>query len=218
MLNISNLYAGYTKENPVLKGIDLDINQGDVVGILGRNGSGKSTLAKAICGLVPYVEGKIELEGSPIAGLPAHETAHRGVGFFQQGGRIFPNLTVQENLAFAAAQMDKSRQHERTEELTNWFDLLQKPERRKLKATYLSGGEKHQLALAMVLIQKPRFLILDEPSAGLSPRYQSALYEALERVRSSEQLTMMIIEQNVELAMGFAQKTLRLNIGKIDIN
>lgn len=200
MLTVKNLYAGYSKDNPILKGIDLTIDKGQVVGILGRNGSGKSTLAKAICGLVPYTHGDIQFEGKQLIGLPSHKIANRGIGFFQQGGRIFPNLTVHENLVFSATHMKHKEQVERLDILREWFVLLRKNDRSRMKSSYLSGGEKHQLALAMVLLQKPRFLILDEPSAGLSPTNQITIYKILEKIRQEEDITMLVIEQNVELA------------------
>ncbi len=210
MLQIKNLYAGYAKEKPILKGVDLVVEKGQVIGILGRNGSGKSTLAKSVCGLVPYVEGEIILNGKSIMGLSTNRITAEGLGFFLQGGRIFPNLTVGENLAFAGRELGKRIINQRKEEMSDWFELLQKKDRTKLKASYLSGGEKHQLAMAMVLIRKPIFLILDEPSAGLSPGNQAAMYRALERVKSAEQLTMMVIEQNVELAREFTDNVSKL--------
>jgi len=218
MLQIKNLYAGYTKEKPILKGIDLTVEQGQVIGILGRNGSGKSTLAKAICGLVPFIEGEILLNGKSIMGLSTNSITLEGLGFFLQGGRIFPNLTVSENLAFAGREPGKTRMEQRINEMSDWFELLQKKERLKLKASYLSGGEKHQLAMAMVLIRKPIFLILDEPSAGLSPGNQAAMYKALGLVRSAEQLTMMVIEQNVELAKEFTDNISKLINGTFTDN
>lgn len=210
MLQIKNLYAGYAREKPILKGIDLTVEQGQVIGILGRNGSGKSTLAKAICGLVPFVEGEILLNGKPIKGLPTHIITTKGLGFFLQGGRIFPNLTVSENLAFAGRELGKTEKEKRNREMSEWFELLQKKDRSHLKASYLSGGEKHQLAMAMVLIRKPMFLILDEPSAGLSPGNQDAMYKALGLVRAAEQLTMMVIEQNVAIIKTITNRTLNI--------
>ena len=160
MLTINNLYAGYNKENPILKGINLTVERGEVIGILGRNGSGKSTLAKSICGLVPYIKGDIMLDGIPLNGLHTFKIAKMGIGLFLQGGRVFPNLSVYENIIFAMGSTRKKDFDERFNEISSRFELLKKPDRLKLKASYLSGGEKHQLALAMILIQKPKLLIL----------------------------------------------------------
>jgi ABC-type branched-subunit amino acid transport system ATPase component len=214
MLKISNLYAGYTKGNPILKGIDLDIDKGDIVGILGRNGSGKSTLAKAVCGLTPYINGEIVFDSVHITGRQPYEIASLGIGFFQQGGCIFPNLTVEENLTFAVANHNKNK---KINDLGDYFEIFKNPERLKLKASYLSGGEKHQLALAMVLIQEPKFLILDEPSAGLSPNNQKAIYTILKNIKEFN-ITMLIIEQNVELVKSFAKRSLQLINGKFENN
>ena len=213
MLHIKNLYAGYAKDKPILKGVDLVVEKGQVIGILGRNGSGKSTLAKAVCGLVPYVEGEIILNGKSLVGHTTNRIIAEGLGFFLQGGRIFPNLTVGENLAFAGRELEKRITKQRKEEMSDWFELLQKKDRSNLKASYLSGGEKHQLAMAMVLMRKPVFLILDEPSAGLSPGNQTAIYKALELIRSAEKLTMMVIEQNIELAQKFSDIIFRVQNG-----
>ena len=213
MLTISNLYAGYTKDHPILKGINLTVGDGKVTGILGRNGSGKSTLAKAICGLVPFTEGDILLDGTQIASLPTHELAKLGIGFFQQGGRVFPNLTVSDNITFAAGSLNKIEYIERLNEIKGWFELLRKPDRLKLNASFLSGGEKHQLALAMVLIQKPKFLILDEPSAGLSPSNQKILYDSLIVMQQNTNLSILVIEQNVALAAEFCEATYILQNG-----
>lgn len=215
MLIIKNLYAGYTKDNPILKGIDLTVDKGQVVGILGRNGSGKSTLAKAICGLVSHTKGDILFEGRQLLGLPSCKVANLGVGYFQQGGRVFPSLTVMENLLFTARHLKQNERKIRLKKLKGWFELLQKDERTRLKSSYLSGGEKHQLALAMVLLQKPIFLILDEPSAGLSPANQTAIYDIMNRIRQEENLTMIVIEQNVSLINTFTHNRVIIMNGVI---
>lgn len=213
MLTISNLYAGYTKDNPILKGINLTVAVGEVIGILGRNGSGKSTLAKAICGLVPHMEGEILLDGTPINGMTTYSIAKLGIGFSQQGGRVFPNLSVYENIAFAAGSLSKKEMDARLQEISVWFELLQKADRLKLNASYLSGGEKHQLALAMVLIQKPKFLILDEPSAGLSPVNQFSIFELLKNLLGSTGIPALIIEQNMHIPQEFCDEIVVLQNG-----
>ncbi len=216
MLKIENLEAGYTPNNLILKGVDIHLQQGDVIGILGRNGSGKSTLAKAICGLIPIIKnGEIRFEGHSLFSLPSHKISRLGIGFFQQGGTIFPNMSVQENLLVASDKMKEVEFKKRITELSEWIELLQKKERLNMKASYLSGGEKHQLALAMVLFRKPKLLILDEPSAGLTPANQAAIYDILRKVRSEEKSTMLIIEQNVFLVKAFTKNTIELSNGRI---
>jgi len=219
MLRIENLEAGYTPNNLILKGVDIHLQQGDVVGILGRNGSGKSTLAKAICGLLPTIKnGEILFKGHSLVDLPSHKISRLGIGFFQQGGTIFPNMSVQENLLVAFDKMKEAEFNKRITELSEWIELLQKKDRLNMKASYLSGGEKHQLAMAMVLFRKPKLLILDEPSAGLTPANQAAIYDILRKIREDEESTMLIIEQNVLLVNAFAEKTIELRNGKILIN
>lgn len=221
MLEIVDLYAGYVKADTahILKGVNLSIKAGDAVGVLGRNGSGKSTLAKAICGIVPYItKGEILYKDKSLVGIPVHKRTEMGIGFFQQGGIVFPNLTANENLIISSRNMSKVETQKRQLELSKSFELLRKPDRLKMKATFLSGGEKHQLALAMVIFKNPELLILDEPSAGLSPVNQKAMYAILESIRRSEKTTMLIIEQNVELAKGFCDKTIILNNGNFENN
>jgi len=201
MLIINDLKAGYTKENPILKGINLNIKDGEVIGILGRNGSGKSTLVKAICGLVPYCEGEIFLDGKLISGLPTFKISRLGIGLFQQGGRVFPNLTVKENIDFTASTRSNNEKNKKIGEISYQFEVLSKLNRLKLKSSYLSGGEKNQLALAMILINKPKMLIFDEPSAGLSPSNTRAMYEVILKFREKNQTTILFIEQNVEIAV-----------------
>jgi len=213
MLEIRNLYAGYQRANLILKGINLIVDTGKVLGDLGRNGSGKSTLAKAICGILPYITGDILFNGISLTKRSSYEISSLGIGHFYQGGRIFPNLSVKENIVFAARTLDRKEIDQRICDLSEWFEILQKSDRLKLKASYLSGGEKHQLALAMVLMLKPSFLLLDEPSAGLSPTNQSILYNQLEKIRSSTVLTIMIIEQNIQLALKFSDDIITLQNG-----
>ena len=218
MLTINNLYAGYSKDNPVLKGIDLTVSDGEVVGILGRNGSGKSTLAKVICGIVPFVSGEIWLDDEQILGKQTYEIARNGVGFFLQGGRVFGNLTVTENLHFACSGLKNDEKNKRINEIRDWFEVLQKPGRLKMKATYLSGGEKHQLALAMVLLQKPKFLILDEPSAGLSSANSRLLFQTLFKIKESRLRGILIIEQNISIAASLCNNLLFMHESKLNFN
>jgi ABC-type branched-subunit amino acid transport system ATPase component len=215
MLIIRNLYAGYKKDSSIINGLNLHITKGKAVGILGRNGSGKSTLAKAICGLVPFTKGDILLEGKSIVGLSSFQIARLGVGFFQQGGRVFPNLSVYENIVFAAGSLSKKEIEIRLDEIGAWFKFLLKTDRLKLNASYLSGGEKHQLALAMVMIQKPKFLILDEPSAGLSPSNQKTIYQILQGIKESTKTTLLIIEQNKLIVKDFCDELVLLKCGKV---
>ncbi|MFH0734647.1 MAG: ATP-binding cassette domain-containing protein [bacterium] len=214
MLSLINILAGYTKENMILKGINLTIADNEVVAIVGQNGSGKSTLAKSVLGLVPNINGEIIFDNIHILGKVTAEISKLGIGLFIQGGRIFPNLTVSENLIFASNGMNKKAYNDRIDIIKTYFDQFNNG-RLNLHASYLSGGEQHQLALAMILMNKPKFLILDEPSAGLSPANVKSLYCALNKVKENEAVSILIIEQNVGAAIGFSDRVVLLQEGKI---
>jgi branched-chain amino acid transport system ATP-binding protein len=216
MLSIENLTAGYTKETMILKGISLAVNENEVVAVVGRNGSGKSTLAKSVLNLVPFVKGRIVFCKDSIIKKNASEISRRGIGFFMQGSKIFPNLTVEENIKFASGKINKKEYIERLNKIKTYFELFDDKGRIKLKASYLSGGEQHQLALAMVLMLKPKFLILDEPSAGLSPANVKNLYQALYKIKEHEVKSILIIEQNISASIEFSNRVVLLQEGKID--
>ena len=218
MLKLKNLTGGYKKENPILKGIDLTVEENEVVAIVGQNGAGKSTLAKAIMNMIPYTSGKIYFNGELLNGLPTNQIVNKGLNFFMQGGRIFPHLTIEENLNYAGMGLSKKELKKRKEELKNDFDLFKTTNNKRfnLKASYLSGGEQHQLALAMVMMQKPKFLILDEPSAGLSPQNLKKLYKIIDLVRKEKNISVMLIEQNVDVAVKYSDRICLLKNGIIE--
>ncbi len=184
MLKLENITGGYTKNNPILKGINLTIEENEVVAIVGQNGAGKSTLAKAIMNMLPFTSGNIYFNDELLNGKSTQEIVNKGLNFFMQGGRILPHLTVEENLNFAGMLFSKKELQKRKEQIKQYFDLF-KNGRYNLEASYLSGGEQHQLALAMVMMRKPKFLILDEPSAGLSPGNVKRLYEILKKLKKN---------------------------------
>jgi len=218
MLNIKNLTGGYKKENPILKGITLTVKENEVVAIVGQNGAGKSTLAKAIMNMIPYTSGEIYFNGELLNGLPTNQIVKKGLNFFMQGGRIFPHLTIEENLNYAGMGLSKKELKKRKEELKYDFDLFKTTNNKRfnLKASYLSGGEQHQLALAMVMMQKPEFLILDEPSAGLSPQNLKKMYKIIDIIRKEKKLSIMLIEQNVDVAVKYSDRICLLKNGIIE--
>ena len=218
MLEIKNLTSGYSRNNNILKGIDLTLNENEVVAIVGQNGSGKSTLAKSIMGMVPYINGEINYNGKSIINKTVPQIANLGIGFFMQGGRIFPHLTVEENMEFACSGLRKKDAIVSKEEIKGYFDLLKNNSRSKLAASYLSGGEKHQLALAMVLIQKPTLLILDEPSAGLSPSNAKNLFVILNSLKSNFTKGILLIEQNITIGIELSDRIILLQNGIITSN
>ncbi len=219
MLELKNIKAGYRKGEWILDGINLTINKGETLGVIGKNGSGKSTLAKAIMGLVPYREGQIIFNGKDISRLTTPEIAKAGIGYFMQGGEIFPNLSVYDNLIFAGRNhKNRHKIQTRLKQISTYIAFLNENDKLNIKASFLSGGEKHQLSLAMVLMQYPTpdFVILDEPSAGLSLSNVKLLYETLDHIRSAENLTLMIIEQNLPMILIFSNRIIRICNRKIE--
>ena len=211
ILKINDLWGGYLEGFDILRGISIDVQQGEAVGIIGLNGSGKSTLGKAIMNMLPFRKGDIFFEGEDITSLTTSQLSHRGISIMQQGGRVFKNLSVWDNL-----QLSLSRQPSNTfEVLKDIIPMLQrsKKELQRTMADKLSGGQKHQLSLAMTLATNPRLVILDEPSAGLSPKAVEEMYQMLLDVRVKLNVTIILIEQNVAKAVKFCERCLLLKQG-----
>ena len=209
ILKINNLWGGYQDGVDILRGISLEVQQGEAVGIIGLNGSGKSTFGKAIMNMIPFRKGEIFFEGEDITSLTTSQLSHRGISIMQQGGKVFPNLSVWDNLQLASQG--------NTVQLTDIIPLLQRPKKelQHLMADKLSGGQKHQLSLAMTLASNPRLVILDEPSAGLSPKAVEEMYEILNTVREKFEVTTILIEQNIAKAVTFCNKSMLLQQGLI---
>lgn len=217
MLRLENISGGYRENQPVLKGINLTVKENEVVAIVGQNGAGKSTLAKAVMHMLPFLSGDIYLKEENIRNKNTQEIVNSGLSFFMQGGRIFHHLTVEENLNFAGLSLPKKEFEKRKEDVKSYFDLFKNSQngRSSLQASYLSGGEQHQLALAMVMMKNPDFLILDEPSAGLSPGNIKKLYESLNQIKENRNIGILLIEQNVQFAYKFSDRLILLRQGKI---
>lgn len=200
LLKINNLWGGYQEGVDILRGISMEVQQGEAVGIIGLNGSGKSTFGKAIMNMIPIRKGEILFEGEDITSLSTSELSHRGISIMQQGGKVFRNLSVWDNLQLAA-KADISQ-------LVDIIPLLQQPKRelQHLMADKLSGGQKHQLSLAMTLATNPRLVILDEPSAGLFPKAVEEMYQMLSAVKERFNITIILIEQNIAKAVEFSER------------
>jgi len=216
ILKIKDLWGGYTEGVDILRGISMEVQQGEAVGIIGLNGSGKSTFGKAIMNMIPIRRGEILFDGEDITALSTSQLAHRGISIMQQGGRVFPNLSVWDNLQLALGGSHSSlfTLHSSLGEVV---PLLQQPrhELQRLMADKLSGGQKHQLSLAMTLATNPRLVILDEPSAGLSPKAVEEMYLMLHDVRSKLNVTIILIEQNIAKAVEFCDWSLLIQQGQI---
>lgn len=216
ILKIDSLWGGYKEGVDILRGISMEVQQGEAVGIIGLNGSGKSTLGKAIMNMIPIRKGEIIFEGEDITTLTTSQLAHRGISIMQQGGRVFPNLSVWDNLQLAAQSCNGKWSMENNQ-LTEIIPLLQSPKKKlqHLMADKLSGGQKHQLSLAMTLAINPRLVILDEPSAGLSPKAMMEMYQMLHNLRLKLNVTIILIEQNIAKAVDFCDQSVMIQQGII---
>jgi len=205
------LVAGYEPGLPIVRGVDLCVRQGELVALLGPNGAGKSTLVKAIAGLAPVRSGSIHLGEKDISSTPAHEKTRLGLAFVPQSENIFATLTIEENLLLAADVLSKEKRRRRIPELYEMFpDLGRRP---KQRAGQLSGGQRQMLALARALIGEPALMILDEPSAGLSPKIVADVFARLKSINKSG-LAMVLVEQNVRAALAIADRAMILVEGK----
>lgn len=213
-LVIKDLHAGYVEGVDVLKGINLEIRDNEVLGVIGLNGSGKSTLGKAIMNILPHRSGRILLNGKDITILTAKDLSRLGISIMRQGGQVFTTMTVRENLDMA---FGNNSDHTYREMITRLIPMLQVNDKNLMKRTAdkLSGGQRHQLALAMALATKPSLLILDEPSAGLSPVSVEMMYSLLEELKHSMNLTIILIEQNINKAISFCDRCILLSQGTI---
>lgn len=214
LLKINNLWGGYQEGVDILRGISMEVQQSEAVGIIGLNGSGKSTFGKAIMNMIPIRKGEILFDGEDITALSTSELSHRGISIMQQGGKVFRNLSVWDNLQLAT-QGNNSQFSILNSKLVELVPLLQRPKRelQRLMADKLSGGQKHQLSLAMTLATNPRLVILDEPSAGLSPKAVEEMYQILRDVRSKMNVTIILIEQNIAKAIEFCNVCRLMDMG-----
>jgi branched-chain amino acid transport system ATP-binding protein len=209
-LQIEGLEAGYEPGLSIVRDACLSVATGEILAILGPNGAGKSTLVKAVAGLVPITKGSIKLFGRDITKVAAHQMVFEGLAFVPQTENVFVNLTIAENLELAAALMKANRKQTVPPVYAMFPDL----ERQKtLPAGQLSGGQRQMLAIARALIARPRLLILDEPSAGLSPKLVAQVFDKLRQVRDSG-VTVILVEQNVKAALAFADRAAVLVEGK----
>lgn len=214
ILEIKGLRGGYIPGVEILQGIDLCLQQGEAVGIIGLNGSGKSTLGKAVMNMIPLRQGEIVYEGRLVTHLPTNELARNGIAIMQQGGQVFRDLSVWDNLQLAFGNNKDNIFMSRLKFLIPIIAMPEKVLKSEI-ADKLSGGQRHQLALAMVLAQRPKLIILDEPSAGLSPRAVDEMYVQLTQLCSNLDVSVILIEQNVYKAIGFCNRCLLLQQGAI---
>ena len=212
MLSTDALVAGYERDLPIVRGVDFSVRRGELVVVLGPNGAGKSTFVKAIAGLVPIHSGAVMLDGSDVTAVPTHQKVRHGLAFVPQTENIFATLSIHDNLLVAAQILPKDRRARRVADLYAMFpDLAVKPARR---AGALSGGQRQMLAVARALIVEPSVLILDEPSAGLSPKIVFEVFERLKAINATG-VTIILVEQNVKAALAIADRAVILVEGQL---
>ena len=216
LLQLQNVHTFYGQIH-ALKGIDLNVEQGEVVTLVGSNGAGKSTTLRTISGMVAPRMGKILLEGKDITGMKPHEVAAMGVGHVPEGRRIFPLLTVRENIEIGAWNVKSMALiNQRMEEMFNLFPRLR--ERVNQKGGTLSGGEQQMLAIARALMSDPHILLLDEPSMGLAPVLVEGIFDIILRVNREQGKTILLVEQNALMALEVAQHGYVLQSGSIALS
>lgn len=215
MLDVKNIDV-YYDDAQALWDVSFSVNQGEIVTLVGSNGAGKSTTLKAISGLVPPSSGEIRLEGNRIDRTPAHSIVEMGIAQIPEGRRLWPGLSVQENLELGAyIPAARAVRGETMEWVFQLFPLLRK--RRSQLAGTLSGGEQQMLAIGRGLLSRPKLLILDEPSLGLAPLLVDEVFETIQKI-NGEGMTILLVEQNVNVALAISNRGYVLETGRIVIS
>ena len=210
ILIVEDLVGGYVPEVDILKGVNLTLQEGELVGIIGPNGAGKSTLVKAIFGLLRARSGSVRYRGDDIIGLPTHDLVSRGIGYVPQRANVFPSLTVEDNLRMGLF-LNIGAWPERFEAITTMFPLIR--QRRQQRAKFLSGGERQMVAFGRALMTEPSVLLLDEPSAGLSPIVQDQVFGKIKEIATSG-VSVVLVEQNARHCLGIADRGYVLDQGR----
>ncbi len=215
LLEVHDVHTYYSHIH-ALQGITLEVEEGEIVTLIGANGAGKTTTLNTVCGILQPARGEIFLGGQPIHGLPAHEIVRRGVAQVPEGRRIFSRLTVLENLEMGAyARTDRDGIAQDIERVFALFPQL-KDRRRQVGGT-LSGGEQQMLAIGRALMARPRILLLDEPSMGLAPILVERIFETIQEI-NQEGTTVLLVEQNALMALSVAHRGYVLQAGQSVLN
>ncbi len=219
LLSVENLTVAYGAVE-ALKNISLEIQEGDVVAVLGANGAGKTTLLKAISGLVPLKSGVIKLKGEDLSQYPAFRLAEMGVMHIPEGRRVFATLSVEENLNLGSWSVRRKIPAHELQNSLDWvyslFPVLKN--RRKQLAGTLSGGEQQMLAIGRGLVAQPKILLLDEPSLGLAPVLVLEIFQVIRQIHAEQGVTILLVEQNARKALGIADYGYILETGKIALH
>lgn len=210
LLAVEDVFAGYVQDLNILQGINFRINAGELVAVIGPNGAGKSTLAKTIFGLLTPNRGKIHFKGENIVGLKPNQIVERGMCYVPQIANVFPSLTIEENLEMGAfirnVPLTPLKQ-----QIFDTFPVL--AQRRRQRAGTLSGGERQQLAMGRALMLQPNLLLLDEPSAALSPLLVNSVFEQIQRINQTG-TAIVLVEQNARKALSMADRGYVLDTGR----
>ena len=209
ILECNGIAAGYVKGLNILQGVDLVVHEGEIVSIIGPNGAGKSTLLKAIMGLIKVSAGRFYINGIEKTSLSTHKIVTEGIGYVPQVANVFPSLTIEENLEIGAWSVNNKK--ESIKNIYTNFPMLS--ERKKDKAGNLSGGQRQILALARALITSPDILLLDEPSAGLSPVAINEVFDSIKEINDSG-VSILLVEQNAKRALAFSDRGYVLDQGR----
>jgi branched-chain amino acid transport system ATP-binding protein len=215
LLQVSGIHTFYGHIE-ALKGIDLTVNRGEIVTLIGANGAGKSTLLMTICGSPRAREGSIVFEGRDVSRLPTNEIMRLGIAQSPEGRRIFPRMTVMENLKMGALTADPKVFDEDLARVMAMFPILDK--RRGQRGGTLSGGEQQMLAIARALMSRPRLLLLDEPSLGLAPLIVKQIFNIIKEINQQQGVTVFLVEQNANHALRLAHRGYVMVNGKITLS
>jgi branched-chain amino acid transport system ATP-binding protein len=214
MLSLTAVSAGYGSFRALFD-VSLEVSSGEAVGVIGPNGAGKTTLMRVISGLVPLSGGIMTFEGRVIGGLSAHRIVEQGIAHVPEHRRLFPRLTVEDNLCIGAFIPQARRRYaDRLDQIYDLFPRLK--ERRAQPAGTLSGGEQQMCAIGRALMSRPKLLLMDEPSAGLAPLVVAQVFELVRRIRA-EGLTVLIVEQNVQQVLEVVDRAYLLEVGAIKL-
>lgn len=215
MLKINHIQTFYGNIQ-ALKDVSIEINEGEIVTLIGANGAGKTTTLMSICGISPPRSGEILLDGDPIHGLPAEKIVQRGIVQVPEGRRIFPDMTVQENLEMGAfLRNNKQLVQQDLNYVMTLFPILEK--RRNQLGGTLSGGEQQMLAISRALMARPRILLLDEPSLGLAPLIIKQIFDIIRQINKESNTTIFLVEQNANQALKLADRGYVMENGRITL-
>jgi len=212
MLNIRGVHTFYGQIE-ALKGVDIEVKEGEIVTLIGANGAGKSTLLMTVCGNPRAASGRIYFDDQDITDLPTHDIIHRGVAQAPEGRRIFPRMTVIENLRMGALSSDDAHFDDDVASVFALFPLLQ--ERRNQRGGTLSGGEQQMLAIGRALMSRPKLLLLDEPSLGLAPMIVKQLFAVIKEINEQQGVTIFLVEQNAYHALRLAHRGYVMATGEV---